>query len=60
MFAPVSIEVVRFVQWLYEEGPSPDAVTREKLLAEYETWNYVHEAEWDTILHDMEKEAASS
>ena len=31
-------ELTRFVNWLYEEGPDPDAVPRAKLLAAYLAW----------------------
>ena len=35
---PAAVAIVSFVDWLYEHGPNPDEVTREKLVLMYAQW----------------------
>ncbi len=38
MPAPISFDVKRFIDWLYDLGPDPSGATRAKLLREYTAW----------------------
>jgi len=38
MPAPISLEVKRFIDWLYEVGPDPMSMTRARFLGKYQSW----------------------
>lgn len=37
----VAAELKEFINWLYEVGPSPDSVPREKLVEQYVAWGTI-------------------